>query len=78
MVMYVYNLICKDKLEKLTFIYTNLLDLGDIGKGEGRRKEGISSRLGEQKLNPIFESWDSQELTEAGYTCTGSVEAKFS
>lgn len=56
MVMYVYNLICKDKLEKLTFIYTNLLDLGYIGKGEGRRKEGISSRLGEQKLNPIFES----------------------
>lgn len=78
MVMYVYNLICKDKLKKLTFIYTNPLDLGDIGKVEGRRKECISSRLGEQQLNPILESWDSQELTEAVYTCTGSVEAKFS
>lgn len=56
MVMYVYNLICKDKLKKLTFIYTNPLDLGDIGKVEGRRKESISSRLGEQQLNPILES----------------------
>ena len=39
MITYVYNLICKDKLEKLIFIYTNPLDLGDTGKREGRHKE---------------------------------------